>query len=237
MSDPWQDGAAARPRVPTRGEPRYHRMARSGLGGPEPRRGALVTPGGTGDRMSGSGQDLATIYLEDIAAQFRLLKQLADRALAQVSDEHLAATLDPESNSIAILLQHMAGNLRSRWTDFLTSDGEKPDRDRDSEFEAGQLEPARVRAELLARWEEGWRRLFAALGGLTAGDLLRTVHLRGEPQSVPQAIHRQLTHQAQHVGQLVLLAKHFAGAGWQNLSVPRGKSRERNAEMFARARR
>jgi hypothetical protein len=198
---------------------------------------ALVTPGGAGDRMSGSGQDLATIYLEDIAAQFRMLKQLADRALAQVSDEHLAATLDPESNSIAVLLQHMAGNLRSRWTDFLTTDGEKPDRDRDREFEAGQLEPGRARAELLARWEEGWSRLFATLGGLTAGDLLRTVHLRGEPQSVPQAIHRQLTHQAQHVGQLVLLAKHFAGAGWQNLTVPKGKSRERNAEMFARARR
>jgi Protein of unknown function (DUF1572) len=198
---------------------------------------ALVTPGGTGDRMSGSERDLAAIYLEDIAAQFRLLKQLADRALAQVSDEHLAATLDPESNSIAVLLQHMAGNLRSRWTDFLTTDGEKPDRDRDREFEAGQPEPGRARAELLARWEDGWGRLFATLGGLTAGDLLRTVHLRGEPQSVPQAIHRQLTHQAQHVGQLVLLAKHFAGAGWQNLSVPRGKSRERNAEMFGRARR
>jgi hypothetical protein len=198
---------------------------------------ALVTPGGTGDRMSGSERDLAAIYLEDIAAQFRLLKQLADRALAQVSDEHLAATLDPESNSIAVLLQHMAGNLRSRWTDFLTADGEKPDRDRDREFEAGQLEPGRARAELLARWEDGWGRLFATLGALTPGDLLRTVHLRGEAQSVPQAIHRQLAHQAQHVGQLVMLAKHFAGAGWQNLSVPKGKSRERNAEMFGRARR
>jgi len=187
--------------------------------------------------MTSSGQDLATIYLEDLAAQFRTLKQLAERALAQVSDEHLAAKLDPESNSIAVLLQHMAGNLRSRWTDFLTTDGEKPERDRDGEFEDAQLEPGRALAELLARWEEGWSRLFATLGALTAADLLRTVHLRGEAQSVPQAVHRQLFHQAQHVGQLVMLAKHFAGAGWQTLTVPKGKSRERNAEMFARARR
>lgn len=186
--------------------------------------------------MSGSERDLATIYLEDVIAQFRTLKQLAERALAQVSDQHLTATLDPETNSIAVLVQHMAGNLKSRWTDFLTTDGEKPDRDRDGEFAAGQLEPAGARAELLARWEEGWDRLFAALGGLTPGDLLRTVYLRAEPQSVPQAIHRQLSHQAQHAGQLVLLAKHFAGAAWQTLSVPKGKSREHNAEMFGRAR-
>jgi Protein of unknown function (DUF1572) len=184
--------------------------------------------------MSGSGQDLATIYLKDIAAQFRMLKQLAERALAQVSDRDLTAALDPESNSIAVLLQHMAGNLRSRWTDFLTTDGEKPDRDRDREFEPGQLDPARARAELLARWEEGWDRLFAALGGLTPADLLRTVYVRGEPHSVPKAIHRQLAHAAQHVGQLVLLAKHFAGAGWRSLSVPKGKSREVNAKMFGR---
>jgi uncharacterized Ntn-hydrolase superfamily protein len=185
--------------------------------------------------MSGSGQDLATIYLEDMAAQFRMLKQLAERALAQVSDEHLAATLDPESNSIAVLVQHMAGNLRSRWTDFLTTDGEKPDRDRDREFETGdgKLE----RAELLARWEEGWSRLFAALSALTAADLGRTVYIRGEAHSVPQAIHRQLTHHAYHVGQLVLLAKHFAGPAWQSLSVPKGKSREYIAQMFAKGRR
>jgi hypothetical protein len=185
--------------------------------------------------MTGHEDHLASLYLEDVIAQFRNLKVLAERALARVDDGDLTATLDPEGNSIAVLVQHMAGNLRSRWTDFLTSDGEKPDRDRDSEFEAATLQPALARAELLSRWEEGWGRLFAALGGLTAGDLLRTVHLRGEPQSVPQAIHRQLTHQAYHVGQLVLLAKHFVGAGWQWLTVPKGKSRQRNAEMFARA--
>lgn len=186
--------------------------------------------------MSRGPDDLATIYLADVTAQFRQLKHLAEAALAQVSDEHLTAALDPRGNSIAVLLQHMAGNLRSRWTDFLTTDGEKPDRDRDREFETGDLAPAGARAELLARWEIGWERCFATLGGLAAGDLLRTVYLRAEPQSVPQAINRQLTHQAQHVGQLVLLAKHFAGAAWQTLSVPRGKSRERNAAMFGQAR-
>jgi hypothetical protein len=186
--------------------------------------------------MSGSEKDLATIYLEDVIAQFRMLKQLAERALAQVGDQHLTAALDPETNSIAVLVQHMGGNLKSRWTDFLTTDGEKPDRDRDREFEAGQLEGAHGRAELLARWEEGWDRLFAALGGLTAADLLRTVYVRAEAHSVPQAIHRQLAHQAQHIGQLVLLAKHFAGPGWRSLSVPKGKSREFNAEKFGRAR-
>jgi Protein of unknown function (DUF1572) len=184
--------------------------------------------------MSGDEASLASLYLGDVAAQFRTLKQLAERALARVSDSQLTATLDPDGNSIAVLVQHVAGNLRSRWTDFLTSDGEKPDRDRDGEFEAAPPQGAPARAELMARWEEGWGRLFAALGGLTAGDLLRTVHLRGEPQSVPQAIHRQLTHQAYHVGQLVMLAKHFAGPGWESLSVPKGKSRERNAEMFAK---
>jgi uncharacterized damage-inducible protein DinB len=199
-------------------------------------RAIMSVLGGTGGPMSGNTEALARIYLDDLVAQFRNLKQQAERALAQVGDGQLTATLDAESNSIATLMQHMAGNLRSRWTDFLTTDGEKPDRDRDSEFEAGGLDPARARAELLARWEEGWQRLFATLGSLTAGDLLRTVHLRAEPQSVPQAIHRQLTHQAYHVGQLVLLAKHFAGDRWQTLSVAKGKSRERNAEMFARLR-
>jgi hypothetical protein len=185
---------------------------------------------------TGSTDGLASIYLDDVAAQFRKLKELAERALAQVSDRDLTVTLDAESNSIAALVQHMAGNLRSRWTDFLTTDGEKPDRDRDSEFEVERLDAARARAELLARWDEGWELLFAALAGLTAGDLLRTVYIRAEAHSVPQAIHRQLTHQAYHVGQLVLLAKHFAGAGWQTLSVAKGKSRERNAEMFGRNR-
>jgi len=181
--------------------------------------------------MTGGDESLATVYLDDLMAQFRQLKDLAERALARVDDRHLAAALDADGNSIAVLVQHIAGNLRSRWTDFLTTDGEKPDRDRDAEFETGG---GVSRGGLLARWEEGWERLFTALGSLTPADLRRTVTLRGEPQTVPQAIHRQLTHQAYHVGQLVLLAKHFAGAGWQSLTVPKGKSRERNAEMFRR---
>jgi hypothetical protein len=182
--------------------------------------------------MNAGEDDLASLYLQDMIVQFRKLKELAELALARVSDQQLTAVLDPESNSIAVLVQHMAGNLRSRWTDFLTTDGEKPDRDRDAEFE---VVPGVSRAELLARWEEGWSRLFATLSSLAAPDLLRTVYLRAEPQSVPQAIHRQLTHQAYHVGQLVLLAKHFAAGAWESLSVPRGKSRERNAEMFGRS--
>lgn len=173
----------------------------------------------------------AALYLEDVADQFRKYKQLADRALAQVRDEDLFATLDPESNSLAILIQHMAGNLISRWTDFLTSDGEKPDRDRDSEFE---VKAGRTRADLLARWEQGWACLFQALAPLTEEDLTRTVTIRAEPHTVVQAIDRQLMHQAYHVGQIVFLAKHLASEHWQNLSVPRGKTREFNAEMFGR---
>ena len=184
--------------------------------------------------MRASEDGLAGLYLADVIEQFRKLKQLAERALARVSDRQLEATLDPDGNSIAVLIQHMAGNLRSRWTDFLTTDGEKPDRDRDAEFEP---EAGLDRARLLARWEEGWSRLFETLAGLTAEDLRRTVHVRAEPHSVPQAIHRQLTHHAYHVGQLVLLAKHFAAGSWESLTVPKGKSREHNAELFGRARR
>jgi uncharacterized damage-inducible protein DinB len=174
----------------------------------------------------------AVLYLEDVAAQFRTYKSLADRALAQVRDEDLFVALDPESNSLAVLIQHMAGNLISRWTDFLTTDGEKPDRDRDSEFET---KDGTARAALLARWEEGWSRLFKALAGLTEEDLTRTVTIRAEPHSVIRAINRQLTHQAYHTGQIVFLAKHLASEHWKNLSVPRGKTREFNAEMLARS--
>jgi hypothetical protein len=185
--------------------------------------------------MGASDDDgLAHLYLADVIAQFTKLKELAERAIARVSDRQLTETLDADGNSIAALIQHMAGNLRSRWTDFLTTDGEKPDRDRDAEFEvAAGID----RAHLLGRWQEGWSRLLETLAGLTPADLRRTVYVRAEPHSVPQAIHRQMTHHAYHVGQLVLLAKHFAAGGWESLSVPRGKSREHNAKMFARARR
>ena len=173
----------------------------------------------------------AALYLEDVANQLRSYKQLADRALAQVRDEDLLVTLDPESNSLAVLIQHMAGNLISRWTDFLTTDGEKPDRDRDSEFET---KDGTTREALLARWEEGWSRLFEALAGLTEADLTRTVTIRAEPHTVIRAIDRQLTHQVYHTGQIVFLAKHLASDHWKNLSVPRGRTRELNAEMFGR---
>jgi len=176
-------------------------------------------------------QTPAALYLADVVHQFRTYKSLADRALAQVRDEDLFVTLDPESNSLAVLIQHVAGNLISRWTDFLTTDGEKPDRDRDSEFEVTE---GTTRAALLARWEEGWSRLFQSLATLTEADLTRTVFVRAEPHSVVKAIDRQLTHQVYHAGQIVLLAKHFAAAHWQNLSVPRGKTRELNAEKFGR---
>src|SRR5687767_1377798 len=165
----------------------------------------------------------ADLFLQDIRIQARKLKELADKALAQVRDEDLTVTLDPESNSLAMIVQHLAGNLRSRWTDFLTSDGEKPDRNRDSEFEPHE---GTSRADLLASWEEGWSRLFGTLDSLTVEDLGKTVLIRAEPHTVVQAINRGVTHAAYHVGQIVLLAKHFASADWRTLSIPRGKSSE-----------
>ena len=160
-------------------------------------------------------------YLDDALRQLRKLKTQADQALAQTADDDLFATLDPESNSIAVIMKHVAGNMRSRWTDFLTSDGEKPDRERDREFET---EAAETRAAVVAAWNGGWELVFGAISALTPADLTRTVHVRGEPHSVIEAINRQTTHYAAHVGQIVLLAKHYAGPRWQTLSIPRGKS-------------
>ena len=171
------------------------------------------------------------LYLRDVVEQFRQLKSLADRAMAQVRDEDIFATLDAEANSLAVLIQHMAGNMRSRWTDFLTSDGEKPDRNRDSEF---VVAAGTSRADLEARWEEGWRCLFQTLTALSEEDLALTVLIRAEPHSVIKAINRQLTHYGYHVGQIVFLAKHFASDHWRTLSVPRGRSRQFNAEKFGR---
>ena len=170
-----------------------------------------------------------TSYLEDSLALFAYYRKLAERAMAQVADEQLFAALDEDSNSIAIIVKHMAGNMRSRWTDFLTTDGEKPTRNRDSEFE----EPPSTRAELLGLWESGWACLFAALQPLTEADLGRTITIRGEAHSVMQAINRQLAHYPHHVGQIVLLAKHFAGDRWQSLSVPRRGSAEFNRRVAA----
>jgi hypothetical protein len=166
-------------------------------------------------------------YLKDAIHQFRSLKRLADKAVAQVTDEELFTALDAESNSLAVIMKHLAGNMRSRWTDFLTSDGEKPDRHRDAEF---VIEAGETKEHLLGRWEDGWRCLFEALAPLTPEDLSRSVLIRGEPHSVVEAINRQLTHYALHVGQIIFLAKHLAAGRWQSLSIPRGRSEEFNAK-------
>jgi len=166
-------------------------------------------------------------WLEDAKLQFRRMKRQAEKALAQVSDEEFFRALDLEANSLAVIVKHLAGNLRSRWTDFRSSDGEKPDRNRDTEFEIG---PADTREALTARWEAGWKLLSDALA-LAPEDAERTVLIRGEPHTVVQAVNRQLTHYAGHVGQIVFLAKHLAGPRWQTLSVPRGQSVAFNAKM------
>jgi hypothetical protein len=166
--------------------------------------------------------DLAAHYLDEARRQFRDHKRMAERAMEQLRDEDFFVTLDPESNSIAILVQHLAGNMRSRFTDFLTTDGEKPDRFRDKEFEPN----ATTRAEVMQRWEEGWSRVFATLEALKPEDVMRTVTVRGEPHTVLQALNRQIAHYAQHTGQLVFLAKHLRSSEWKTLSIPRGKSED-----------
>src|SRR5512138_389555 len=167
--------------------------------------------------------DLGRHYLDDAIAELRKYKKFADKAVAQVSDADYFRQLDPESNSVGLVMKHIAGNLRSRWTDFLTTDGEKVDRNRDAEFEKHGSDS---RESITARWESGWQALFDALAPLTGDDLQRTVEIRGQPHTVMQAINRQLTHYASHIGQIVFLAKHFAGDRWKTLSIPRGKSRE-----------
>jgi hypothetical protein len=168
-----------------------------------------------------------TSYLEDTIELLRYYKKLGERAMQQVSDEHLFTALDAESNSIAIIVKHITGNMRSRFTDFLTTDGEKPSRNRDSEF----LDPPPTRAALMADWDDGWSRVFGTLESLTESDLTRTVTIRGEPHSVMQAINRQVAHYPHHVGQILLLAKHFASDHWQSLSVPRNQSAEFNRKV------
>jgi hypothetical protein len=168
-------------------------------------------------------------YLEDSLAVFRYYKRLGERAMEQVKDEHLFATLDGEANSIAIIVKHMTGNMRSRWTNFLTSDGEKPNRNRDREF----VDPPATREALLHDWEDGWGLVFETLESLSEADLARKVTIRGEAHSVMQAINRQLAHYPHHVGQIVLLAKHFACEHWQSLSVPRNRSAEFNQRVAA----
>jgi uncharacterized protein DUF1572 len=170
-----------------------------------------------------------TSYLEDSLAVFRYYKNLGERAIDQVTDEQLFAVLDDEMNSIAIVVKHMAGNMRSRWRDFLTSDGEKPDRNRDSEFE----DPPPTREALMKLWAEGWDFIFTALEPLSEAEMSRTVTIRGEPHSVMQAINRQIAHYAYHVGQIVWLAKHLQHGRWKPLSIPRGRSADFNTRVRA----
>lgn len=166
--------------------------------------------------------EFTTLYLKDSIEVLRYYKRLAERAIAQVPDDALLASPDAESNSIAVIVKHLAGNMRSRFTDFLTSDGEKPDRKRDTEFES----PPQTRAELMAMWETGWQHVFDALTPLTEAQLSQKVYIRSEAHSVTQAINRQLAHYAYHVGQIVYVGKHFAAANWTALTIPRGKSAE-----------
>lgn len=172
-------------------------------------------------------------YLKEALREFQKIKALAEKAMVQVEDQDLFVAIDAESNSIAILMKHLSGNMRSRWMNFLTTDGEKSDRNRDSEF---FIEAGDTREDLLQRWEAGWRYVFEALEPLTAEDLERTVFIRNEPHSVLQAVNRQLTHYASHIGQIVLLAKHFAAGRWQTLSTPRGPSGEFKATMPKKSR-
>ena len=170
-----------------------------------------------------------TSYPEDSLALFRYYKKLAERAMEQVTDEQLLAVLDGEANSIAIIVKHMAGNMRSRWMDFLTSDGEKPDRNRESEFE----DPPATREALMKLWEQGWNYLFTALEPLSQADMDRTITIRGEAHSVMQAINRQMGHYSYHCGQIVFLAKHLQHDQWKSLSIPRGKSADFNRRVGA----
>jgi uncharacterized damage-inducible protein DinB len=170
-----------------------------------------------------------TSYLEDSLTLFRYYKDLAERAMAQLTDEQLQLAPDTESNSVAIIVKHIVGNLKSRWPDFLTTDGEKPGRDRDAEFE----NPPAAREALMAAWEAGWKCLFDALEPLTDADLSRTVTIRGEPHSVMQCINRQLAHYPYHCGQIVFLAKQLRSADWRSLSIPRGRSAEFNRRVAA----
>ena len=175
--------------------------------------------------------DFRIVYLNDISRTFRQQKRVAEAALAQVSDADLHTLVDPDANSIAVIVAHMTGNLRSRFTDFLTTDGEKPDRHRDAEFEA---DTSRSRADLMAAWEASWAITLDAIQALSESDLTRTVHIRGEVYQVGEALNRAAAHVAYHAGQIALLAKHFAGPRWESLSIPKGKSAEFAVGTFKR---
>ena len=165
-------------------------------------------------------------YIQTSIREFKRMKRLADGAFAQVTPEQFFAMPSEHDNSIAVIVKHVGGNLLSRWTDFLTTDGEKSGRNRDSEFEIALADTQQI---LIEQWESGWAVLFSALEPLADGDLERTVTIRGEPLSVLLAINRQLTHYSYHVGQIVYVAKHYAASSWRSMSIPRGKSAQYNA--------
>jgi Protein of unknown function (DUF1572) len=167
----------------------------------------------------------ALTYYDEVRRSFRGYKRLADGGLSQLDDQDFFRAPDPESNSAAMVVKHVAGNLRSRWKDFLTTDGEKPDRHRDQEF---ILTPEDTRAELMRRWEESFQILFDIIDSLTAEDFIRTVTIRGEPHTILQAMNRSVLHTAYHVGQILYVGKHLRGAAWNMLSIPKGKSEEFN---------
>lgn len=179
--------------------------------------------------MPNSMPDIGTLYLDEVFRSLRGHKRLADDAIAQLSDQQFFAVIDRESNSVAIVVKHMAGNMRSRFSDFLTTDGEKPDRNRDREF---LMHNDAKREEILASWEQNWQLVFEAVNSLHPADLERTVTIRGEPHSVLQALNRAVAHCAYHAGQITFLAKHWKGAEWKSLSVPKGQSEQFNAQML-----
>jgi Protein of unknown function (DUF1572) len=167
--------------------------------------------------------DLAAHYLDEARRQMRGYKRMGEGAMAQLGDDEFFLSLDPEANSVAILVKHLAGNMRSRFTDFLTSDGEKPDRFRDREFD---VSGATTRADVMRWWEEGWACVLGAIDALKPEDVTRTITIRGEPHTVLQAINRQIAHYAAHIGQIVFLAKHLRSSEWKTLTISRGKSEE-----------
>ena len=167
--------------------------------------------------------DIAAHYLDEARRQMRGHKRMGEGAMAQLKDEDFFVTLDPESNSVAILVKHLAGNMRSRFADFLTSDGEKPDRFRDREFE---ITAATTRADVMQWWDEGWACVLATIDALKPEDVMRTVAIRAEPHTVLQAINRQIAHYSAHIGQIIFLAKHLRSSEWKTLTIPRGKSEE-----------
>jgi hypothetical protein len=175
--------------------------------------------------------EVASHYLDEVRRQFRGHKRLAEGAMAQLADQDIFLALDPESNSVAVVVKHLAGNMRSRFTDFLTRDGEKPDRHRDQEFE---MAPGITRGDVMRWWDEGWAQVLAAVDALRPEDVTGVVTIRGEPHSVLQALNRQVAHYAYHVGQIVFLAKHLRSREWKSLSIPRGKSEEINQRMAER---